>query len=538
MDKHIKLSENSQETKDLEQNPFNLKKVRDFVTRYTNSDNFPSIPLPDEEEMVPISHQTTAETTEKSIFSFVGDSAALNAEDDSAFPVIEFPSTKQKETDKSTAADHNQAKNSFAFATSGVSPSAISAPAGGVRNLEPPLLEPGMSVVEPSVERTTSSRPCSATSGEEGRLAVGQGEDFRIIDDDLLAIPSQSASMNMQEENEFYILGNDAAEAESLSLKALRQPVVGLSTKLRRRVKKTSLHLGRRPTVIAPRVEERTLRLDKHSLPPSLSMNVPLQPSCNTIANEDYSKQQSQSIAQARLSECTGPPHLKGGELDASLVSFVAPESLAAERYRSLRYLVEQMKKEKGHGYVVAVTSPTIGDGKTTTALNLAGSLAQDTEARILLIEADLHHPSVVDRLDPGSGSSYGLTDVVQRSDLKLAEAMIHYAQLNLTVLPATGEDLTAADDVLESPHIDELMEEACRQFDYIVVDASSLLLMPDRPALGKWIDGYFVVVAAHKTPRKLIQNALAIMKGEKVLGLVFNGDDSSDFSREKSCYN
>src|SRR5438445_581151 len=75
---------------------------------------------------------------------------------------------------------------------------------------------------------------------------------------------------------------------------------------------------------------------------------------------------------------------------DESLVSFFAPASFEAEQYRGLRHMVEESGKR-----VVGITSPTPGDGKTTTAINLAGALAQAPGIRVLLVEADLRQPHI-----------------------------------------------------------------------------------------------------------------------------------------------
>src|SRR5688572_18446821 len=93
------------------------------------------------------------------------------------------------------------------------------------------------------------------------------------------------------------------------------------------------------------------------------------------------------------------------GELPLAeqLVSFVAPGSFAADQYRSLRHIVEQMRKESDVR-VLAVTSPTPGDGKTLTTLNLAGALAQAAGARVLVIDADLRRPSITGYLPCGRG--------------------------------------------------------------------------------------------------------------------------------------
>src|SRR5881296_1977191 len=82
------------------------------------------------------------------------------------------------------------------------------------------------------------------------------------------------------------------------------------------------------------------------------------------------------------------------GEPDKHLVSLIAPRSVEAEQYRVLRHFVEQTRKDVGLR-MIGVTSPAVGDGKTTTAINLAGALAQAADTRVLLVDADLRRGSV-----------------------------------------------------------------------------------------------------------------------------------------------
>ena len=83
---------------------------------------------------------------------------------------------------------------------------------------------------------------------------------------------------------------------------------------------------------------------------------------------------------------------------DSNWSASSSPASLEADQYRSLRHLVERLNRDSGL-HVFAVTSPGSGDGKTVTTLNLAGSLAQSRDTRVLVIDADLHRPSVAEYL-------------------------------------------------------------------------------------------------------------------------------------------
>src|SRR2546425_399519 len=100
-------------------------------------------------------------------------------------------------------------------------------------------------------------------------------------------------------------------------------------------------------------------------------------------------------------------------EIDERLVSLFAPNSYEAEKYRALAHTIELMHKATGL-QVLAVTSPTPGDGKTTTTINLAGALAQSPEARVLLMCADLRKPSVIEHLGMDHPHPRGLLEEAQ----------------------------------------------------------------------------------------------------------------------------
>ena len=88
-------------------------------------------------------------------------------------------------------------------------------------------------------------------------------------------------------------------------------------------------------------------------------------------------------------------PRVASALLDEHLVSLQAPSTAAAEQYRVLRHLVETLRK-RTNLQILAVTSPGVGDGKSVTAINLAGALAQSPDARVLLADMDLRRPAVV----------------------------------------------------------------------------------------------------------------------------------------------
>jgi capsular exopolysaccharide synthesis family protein len=213
-------------------------------------------------------------------------------------------------------------------------------------------------------------------------------------------------------------------------------------------------------------------------------------------------------------------------KIDEHEVSLLAPTSYEAEQYRTLRLYAELMRKDSGM-QVLAVTSPTAGDGKTTTSINLAGALAQSPDARVLLVCLDLRKPSIAEALGIRQTPLVGLVNAILDPDLALSSVVHQFPQFNLSVLPA-GSCPDEPYELLKSPRLGELLQEARQHFDYTVLDTPPLLLVPDCRIVGRWVDGFLLVVTAHRTPRKLVEESLNLLSPDKLLGLVFNQDDQS----------
>ena len=218
-------------------------------------------------------------------------------------------------------------------------------------------------------------------------------------------------------------------------------------------------------------------------------------------------------------------PRPVSGVIDAHLVSLLDPISPRAEQYRTLRYIVEQAHRVEQVS-ILAVSAPTVGDGKTTTAINLAGALAQSSEARVVLIDADLRRPALHQYLGMGEARR-GLADAILDSTLTLVDVVRPCPPFNLSVLPA-GTLTPSPYELLKSPRLGQLFEEARLQYDYVVVDTPPLVPLPDCRIIGKHVDGFLLVVRAHKTRAKLFDEAARVLDSSKVLGVVFNGSDDA----------
>jgi capsular exopolysaccharide synthesis family protein len=215
-------------------------------------------------------------------------------------------------------------------------------------------------------------------------------------------------------------------------------------------------------------------------------------------------------------------------KFDSRLVSLTNPASFAAEQYQGLRLTIERMARTNG-AQVIAVTSPAAGEGKTLTSINLAGALAREAEGRVLLIDADLRRPSVARALGMADGDTNGLADIIADPKGQLAASARGIGSFNLSVVPA-GMPGPAIHKVLRSPRLEQVLQEARKQFDVIVIDTPPLLPVFDSALLSRMVDGLLIVVAANQTPRKLLGEALNLVDPAKVMGIVFNRDDRPMF--------
>jgi Mrp family chromosome partitioning ATPase len=199
------------------------------------------------------------------------------------------------------------------------------------------------------------------------------------------------------------------------------------------------------------------------------------------------------------------------------------PQAYAAEQYRVLGHIVQQLGKIGRR--VIAITSPVAGDGKTTTSINLARTLSQSSSARVLLIDADLRRGTLGEQLGFGRATTGGFAGAIADPLCRLESVVRKRPGLGFALLPA-GACPVMPYESLCLPRVGELIAEARAGFDYVLVDTPPVVPVADLRAIGEWVDGVFLVVSAHVTPKGLLDEALSAMNPEKVVGIVYNGDD------------
>jgi protein-tyrosine kinase len=189
----------------------------------------------------------------------------------------------------------------------------------------------------------------------------------------------------------------------------------------------------------------------------------------------------------------------------------------AAEQYRIIRTKILQ---HPAHPRVIVVSSPTSGDGKTITAVNLAACLALNQDASVLLVDADLRRPMISSLL--GIPAAPGLADVLA-GRCQTAAALVRADNFsNLSVLVA-GETKENPAELLDSPRFGMLMQELRHQYRFIIVDATPIGIVADYALVQSACDGVVMVVRQDHTGRAALKEALRVVPKERLMGVVLN---------------
>ena len=228
-----------------------------------------------------------------------------------------------------------------------------------------------------------------------------------------------------------------------------------------------------------------------------------------------------------------GETSLDTAKVDRHVVSITDPHSAAAEQYKRLKARILGATA-KSLQNVIMITSSDVSEGKSLTAVNLAAALANEIDYTVLLVDADLRNPTVHKYL--GIDQKRGLSEYLQ-GKVKLSEVLVKTGFGRLVVLPA-GEPPENASELLSSERMKMLMKELKLRYEdrYIIFDTSPLLVTADPLALGSAVDGVLLVVQEGRTSQKAAKQALSLMKGWNVLGVVFN-NVSEYLSKNKYAY-
>lgn len=205
--------------------------------------------------------------------------------------------------------------------------------------------------------------------------------------------------------------------------------------------------------------------------------------------------------------------------VDPKLVAFSRPKSHPAEAYRTIRTALYFSTRGERHK-VLQVTSPNLGDGKSTTCANLAVSIAQSGK-KVLLIDADFRRPRVHTVL--GLENSIGMTSVIA-GEAEIPDAVQATAVPNLWAM-TSGPRPHNPSELLSLPKFDELLAILKEQYDFVLVDTPPLLAVSDPSVVAPRIDGVLLTMQISKRSRPEARRAAKMLEdiGAKVVGVIVN---------------
>lgn len=199
----------------------------------------------------------------------------------------------------------------------------------------------------------------------------------------------------------------------------------------------------------------------------------------------------------------------------------VDPRGQIAEQFRSLRNSIHAMNPD-GASHTLVMTSALRGEGKTVSTLNLALALAELPGMEVLVLDADLHNPSIEAYL--GLPRRQGLTEVLGGS-LAIGAAIRPTSVQGVSVLGA-GALPRNPSELIGSERMRTVLNALRQRFTYVLIDTPQAMTISDASLLGAMADGVLVVVRLGETPRHYVEQTINALEGlgGNVLGTCLTG--------------
>lgn len=204
-----------------------------------------------------------------------------------------------------------------------------------------------------------------------------------------------------------------------------------------------------------------------------------------------------------------------------------SPRSQIAEEFRMIKRPILANARGKGaspveNGNLIMVTSSVPGEGKSFNSINLAMSIAMELDNTVLLVDADVARPSVLNLL--GLPPAKGLMDVLLDNTVGLPDVLLRTNIEKLTLLPA-GMPHKNATELLASSAMKKLLVEIAHRYPdrIIVFDSPPLMVTTEAPVLAQSMGQLVLVVEAGRTTQTMVKQALAKVASCPVKLLVLN---------------
>ncbi|WP_412059636.1 CpsD/CapB family tyrosine-protein kinase [Metabacillus idriensis] len=208
-----------------------------------------------------------------------------------------------------------------------------------------------------------------------------------------------------------------------------------------------------------------------------------------------------------------------------SLISMTTPKSPIAEQYRTIRTNIQFSTVDEEISSMI-VTSAGPGEGKSTTAANLAVVFAQQGK-KVLLVDADLRKPTAhyTFKVD----NHVGLTNILTRQST-INEAVKGTSQDFLSLL-TSGPIPPNPAELMASKTMRQFIADAKRDYDIVLFDTPPVLAVADAQILSNSVDGVVLVVSSGKTELESAKKAKELLEQAqaKILGTVLNNKKVQD---------
>lgn len=218
----------------------------------------------------------------------------------------------------------------------------------------------------------------------------------------------------------------------------------------------------------------------------------------------------------------------KVGDKEADEIVQKNDLGILAESFRVLRTNLQfaGVVGENTTGKTILITSSIKGEGKTMIAVNLATTLAHSGK-KVLLIGADVRNPQLP-RFFPAYKKAKGLVEYLVYKDSTLQEYLMNSGLSKNLDLLQTGAIPPNPTELLMSPRVNDLLEEAKKHYDYIILDTAPTLLVTDTMLFSTLADASLYVIRAGYTEKKILEFAKGLKQEKKIQNVNFVLNDVS----------
>ena len=243
------------------------------------------------------------------------------------------------------------------------------------------------------------------------------------------------------------------------------------------------------------------------------SQPVPPQPyQLSNNEQEEFVEFEAQAPAAGQVR--TLPVRIRA---DAPILPFQSGHSREGEQYRIARTKIIHHPDQPR---LVVISSAGSGDGKTVSAINLAGALALKSDSQVMLVDADLRRSSIAGLL--GLPQQPGLADYLQ-GQCNIDDIIIRIEQFpNLCVVPA-GKASANPTELLDSVRWAQACDKFRRLCKFVIFDAPPMETVADYDLIAQKCDGVVVVVRQDRTNRRQCLQGLASIPKNKLIGVLLN---------------